>query len=981
MKKYYFLFLFLFLVIVTPFASATTNDNNITYTGGGNQLTSGYSVTITKDNICIDGITRVAGETAPYAYIINPDDASILSSAAFSSDTAVFSSCYQTSINEELIFALGDVADAGNTVHYYKISTTFPIYSSLTPEIHWRNSVYNNSGVWTSQANSYGIESIETSIVGSKTLEEANFIHLFKLDNNGQDYNNTALLSDVGTPAYSTDAKEGVFSLDNTASTALETTGANGLTGGNSAMALTFWAKQDNVATAEYLGGVGSYSTTGTAFYVSTTSATQMDVLGVTGNQLTVTTPTRTSGTWYHFAAVYYGNTTAAFYMDGVLIAHGTLGTQNLNTNKITTGQSHTAGAKFAGNIDDFRIYDYALTETQINNIYNNPNGTSSSNPYLYIQLQDIVDNSNLEGLTVTLNDGTTNTTQSDGIAYFYNSSTQSFNVTDSNNLYFDYNSTSNPTENSTSTYQIYGAFPGIQAYNVEGNSINNFNITNAYYTNTTSTGTAYTYFAPNSTEEPVNVTSTNYYLYEGSINTTGQDTSTKNISGLYQSVITVNATNVYTGDVLNNYTGWIYNEDTGYNITFNTTGNQTTLYALEGNHTVFIDVPGYSISENNYNNQNYTALNNYTITFNLYSENSVNVNIYKEEDATPILENITVLVEGTSSSDTFYTNTSNLLIEGLSDGNYTFKLSGDNWTQRSYIVTVADRSTQNLNVYLSNASDTVTFTNLDFDTSQPIETVAMYQQRLINDTWTTIESKYTDITGRAQFTHDLNVKYRFTAEKNTYESKVFDLDPIIYTSYTIRLQKSLTVDTNTGLFDVSLVYYPKSFTNEANNTFTFTFGSVGGSLQTYGYLLTYPGGTQGDSGSSANGETLNTGNFLITGAVYGDYANLTYWYDSTLGSNKTYSAQITISNITNNNTLQDNVNNDYGLGVLDKIIIATIVIIIFAGVLTLFGTAEFGLLGGLVALGIFTKTGFISLWAAIPVFIVGILLLLRGRG
>lgn len=604
----------------------------------------------------------------------------------------------------------------------------------------------------------------------------------------------------------------------------------------------------------------------------------------------------------------------------------------------------------------------------------------NASDPYTHIKLQDVYDNANLEGINVTLTNGVSNLTQSDGIAYFYNQTTLNFTAYDPSGLYFNYTSTTTPTENSTTTYEIYGAFPGIQAYDVEGSSIISFNITNAYYTNSTSTGTAYTYFAPNSTNEPVNLTSANYYLYEGSINTTGQDTSTKNISGLYQSVITVNATNAYTGEVLNNYTGWIYNEDTGYNQTFNTTGNQTTLYAVEGNHTVFIDVPGYSISSNNYDNQNYTALNNYTITFNLYSENSVNVNIYKEEDASPILENITVLVEGSSSSDTFYTNTSNLFIEGLSDGNYTFKLSGVNWTQRSYIVTVADRSTQNLNTYLSNASDTVTFTNLDFDTSQPIEAVAMYQQRLINNTWTTIESKYTDITGKTQFTHDLNVKYRFTAEKETYESKVFDLDPIIYTSYTIRLQKSLTVDTNNGLFDVSLVYYPKYFTNEANNTFTFTFGSVGGSLQTYGYLLTYPGGTQGSSGSSANGETFNTGNFTVTGAVYGDYANLTYWYDSTLGSNKTYSAQIPIQNITNNNALQDNANNDYGLGVLDKLLIATIVIILFAGVLTLFGSAEFGMLGGMIALGIFTYIEFVSLWAAIPVFIVGVLLLLRGR-
>lgn len=90
---------------------------------------------------------------------------------------------------------------------------------------------------------------------------------------------------------------------------------------------------------------------------------------------------------------------------------------------------------------------------------YNTTNWpTVSSNPFLDITIQDIFDDANLEGLTVTLADGTSNTTDASGNAHFENKTTQSFNVTDSGNLYFDYNSSSDPTENDTTTYQIWGS-------------------------------------------------------------------------------------------------------------------------------------------------------------------------------------------------------------------------------------------------------------------------------------------------------------------------------------------------------------------------------------------------------------------------------------------------------------------------------------------------------------------------------------------
>lgn len=69
---------------------------------------------------------------------------------------------------------------------------------------------------------------------------------------------------------------------------------------------------------------------------------------------------------WHHIVAVGEGTTTR-FYIDGVLV-----GTANFKSTSdiVAVGNYQGLGQKFANMLDDFRVYDRALTQSEIRNIY-----------------------------------------------------------------------------------------------------------------------------------------------------------------------------------------------------------------------------------------------------------------------------------------------------------------------------------------------------------------------------------------------------------------------------------------------------------------------------------------------------------------------------------------------------------------------------------------------------------------------------------
>jgi hypothetical protein len=75
--------------------------------------------------------------------------------------------------------------------------------------------------------------------------------------------------------------------------------------------------------------------------------------------------------TWYHLVATYDGEDLKA-YKDGVLITDNSdpSGTPDPEESTLKLGQHSTKGECFKGALDDVRIYNYALTEAQVHNLW-----------------------------------------------------------------------------------------------------------------------------------------------------------------------------------------------------------------------------------------------------------------------------------------------------------------------------------------------------------------------------------------------------------------------------------------------------------------------------------------------------------------------------------------------------------------------------------------------------------------------------------
>lgn len=467
------------------------------------------------------------------------------------------------------------------------------------------------------------------------------------------------------------------------------------------------------------------------------------------------------------------------------------------------------------------------------------------------------------------------------------------------------------------------------------------------------------------------NATATNY------TNTSSTETRQINLT-YWNAYLNITIKNALNGTVLGNASINVTDLNSSWLQTYNTTTGQVLAYIAKNNtQNIYVDAPGYS-----FQSQNYTANSTSTqyVNVSLYTNNSISINIYDEQTGFPILQNITITSTGLveyinySATGTFY-------IDGLTDGTWTIKFQGSNYSLKQYIVTVGSRSHQTLDAFLTTSTSNVIFTIVNSQTQEVIENAAFLMERLINGSWTTINSKDSDITGKVQVTYLPSVKYKFTVSKTGYSSLIFYLDPVIFSAYQIPLDPLQTFTTTHDYFDVSIVYYPTFFVNNNQTNFTYVINSPTGELINYTVTLFYPGGNASFTGTNANGES-ELMSINITNATLYSKVNMTYTYTSTNEGYKRYTRFFEITNTTgtSSRSIINIRNKDYGLGLFEKALISTFATIIIAGFM--FSLA--GLAGAMVAamfgFGLAAFLGFLPWSATFISFIVGFVLILAAN-
>lgn len=534
----------------------------------------------------------------------------------------------------------------------------------------------------------------------------------------------------------------------------------------------------------------------------------------------------------------------------------------------------------------------------------------------------------------------------------------------------------------SSATFRSNGSFQSdirIYAYTIVNRTqIMNFSLNDTYLRDGTTSGSINLKLKAGARGLTLN-NSLGYFNTTETFNITALSNTSVNFT-VYNAKLNVSARNGFTGASVLNFS--LNLSTTAWTGTGSALNVNSTVLNLEKtfNYTIVITAPGYGFS--NDTNLQYVYFDSATayknITFNLYTNNSIYMVIRDENSNALITDtNITIVLTSGATENTYYSKTGYYFVDNLTDGSYSVKFSGGNYTLKTYNVVVASGSTQVLNAYLALNTEQVIISFLNRNTGASIEDVSLTISRIINSSWVSVLSKTSDITGRIQFEYTPSIKYRFYATKTGYSSKTWDLDPVLFEEYNVLMNPTATSLNNTQDFaGISVIFYPKTFINAVNNNITFVFSSPDGLLEDYGYNISYPGGSGTFSDNNAYG-SVDLINFTISGASFLSLVNITTWYKSSMETEyRVYNYGYLIEGYSSNYTFVDLKNRDFGLGTLEKVMISTLIIIILFAVASLTAGVLVGMAISIFLFILFTWLGYIPLWGSIIAIFVGFIIM-----
>ena len=365
-----------------------------------------------------------------------------------------------------------------------------------------------------------------------------------------------------------------------------------------------------------------------------------------------------------------------------------------------------------------------------------------------------------------------------------------------------------------------------------------------------------------------------------------------------------------------------------------------------------------------------------------LNPSNAVLMRFYNVTDLSKVLQAVTFSVS--DSGGYYFSNTTTAgeyLLLNLSPSVYTFDFSSSGFEPTTYYVTVGNNTFQYLDVYFaSETSDEVVFTVIDLSSGAVIESAFMSVETFVNGSFLLTNSFYSDVTGRIQFSFNEEAKYRFTLTHGSYLIKQFILDPVIFNSYTVRMQKDVSQNNTFDYSLVSIMKSPDYYYNGATNNISLLFFSPYGSFIDYDYVATVSGTnwSVAGSGSNAYGSTL-ADSLYILGANLSNKLILTYSYNLSNGQNKTY---VSIYSILNSDpsvsSFYSNKDNPYDMSLYDRVFILVIISVIMGGIAMWYGGVPAAGAVIMLVFGYMIAIGFVSQWFGLIPIIILLMLAVR---
>lgn len=587
------------------------------------------------------------------------------------------------------------------------------------------------------------------------------------------------------------------------------------------------------------------------------------------------------------------------------------------------------------------------------------------------ISLRNIYGNSSITNFNVTLTSGSYTETNisSAGLTKFYIVKSALYNITIVSDTYYpvtllNVNLSSNLT---AYTYQSIVTF--VAKEKVTNNTISGANFTIGSTTNVT--------HYLNASNYNVTASKTGYYNKTVEVTAYPLTSSTEYIYNLSYATFNISVKDNLTNLSLSNFT-YILNS---LNYTWNETAiaNGTTIQTelINGSYNITLSKSGYAPNTFTFTINSSETINK---TYGLYAANSVLFSFFNQSSLAA-LSNQTITLTFTSGSILIINTTtqSTFFASALSAGIYNVSVAAAGFTTSNYILTIGNNTFQTLAVYLvPSSSNNVVFTTQDINTAVAIQGVFYLVETKVNGTYAVVNSYFSDISGLVQFNYVTGQTYRFTASKSGYATRQFELNPIIFTSYTINLEQN-NQQPNIGDFSsISVQTLPSVVYNNLVNNFSLNLAAPSGNMIAYTVNISSTLNVTPIilSGTNAYGGILN-GNINITGATLNDKIYFKYTY--MLSDGQLHSFENVMDIVTNySNTLANNSGNPQNVPLLERVIIMVFATIFVAGVVFWFGGPLPAGLAGIAVLGYFTAMKFLPVWITIPSIIVGLIVAWR---
>jgi hypothetical protein len=413
---------------------------------------------------------------------------------------------------------------------------------------------------------------------------------------------------------------------------------------------------------------------------------------------------------------------------------------------------------------------------------------------------------------------------------------------------------------------------------------------------------------------------------------------------------------------------------------------NASTIYnygaanASELNHTVMANITDFinmtSIFPTNLSFRSNTSGIIEVCGLFVHYLNSLNITIYDENTLGLVTDNITVDIWQGDSLQSYWTKDGKITINNTFIGTYNIDFYNANYSKRSYIINYAGSENKNLNAYLANQTNTVTLTIKDKTTNNNLEGAYVEFSRMLGDSWVVVASKLSDITGKAQFSYASSVKYKINVSLTGYNDKLFYLDPILYSTYTVQLDKNTTFYYYLDHEDMRVYISPQSFWAGVQNNITYGVLSPRNLLLSYTWSICYPGGCNTSTGTESGGEMF-TLPFNITGATYIDKVMVNFSYTTRQGTNKyMYAYDIQLQG-NSPYTWASNAGKTYGTGLLERLIIVTLIVFVTFSLVAMLAGMEAAAVLSMVMLIASVSLGWLPIWGILPSIFIGLILVM----